>query len=261
MNNREPKSVDLEALVRWAIMVQRADRDDVALHGVELAAHLASRSRCGADASDHPAAWPADSLVRLGDIAAVGARIDGGRAVRGVAPRLHPDAESVVAVIDRMRDGRRRGLVLHYARIGERPDWLCWEQRLVPLPAESGAGRGVKHKVAGEWQPAPERSEIARRYVAQGLPIVDRHGRSILEREERGFAFRRDPDGRREQLVRWCPVVAEPSIDEIRIVNDTYAQWHAGMMWLLGELVGAPLRDHRVTGFLAPSQPWNQPRA
>lgn len=220
--------VDLEALVVWAIKLQRADCDGVSLHDVE------------ADIDGlEPARWSTDgvsSLIRRGTI---GGKVDGGPVVRGVPPRIHADAEAVMTAVNTIGDRRRRGLVLHYGRAGFRPDWLPWEQRLVGLPAESGAGRGNRNKIEGDWESVPERSEVARRMMAAGRPIVDQHGRSVIERAERGYLFRHEGE-RRQVFARWCPLVEEPTIAEIRAVNETYAEWHAGMMTLLGKLLSVP---------------------
>lgn len=251
MTSTSPKPVralDLEALVIWAIRTQKADRTDVALFDVEAAV-----------GGLEPRGWSVDGVATMMHRGDLGCRIDGCVAVRGVAPRMHPDAELVALVIGAMVDRRARGIILHQARIGERPDWLPWEQRLAPLPAESGAGRGNRCKIVGEWRETAHRSEVARQMLARGDRLVDAHGRSRIVAEEQGFRFRVLDDGRRQVFERWCPVVPEPSIDEIRIVNDNYAVWHAGMMYLLGELVGAPLREHRVKGLAAPAQPWNSP--
>lgn len=255
---RQRKAVDLESLTVWAIRNQKADNDDVSLHAAERAAHRSIRQGGRLLAGMEPTGWGTDSCARLAHIAAAGVRVDGGGHTRGIAPRMHPDAEAVMAAVNRLKDRRRRGLVLHYARIGERPDFETGGRRLVGLPAESGAGRGNRCKIVGAWEDTPEQSDVAHAWVAAGRPILDRLGRSLIERSERGFSFRHADDGRRQVLSRWCPVIAEPSLEEIRAVNETYAEWHAGMMRLLGELLDVTLRDHRVTGFRASAQPWSE---
>lgn len=237
--------VDLEALVIWAVKAQRADCDDVSLHDVEAAAE-----------GLEPAAWSTDGVSSLMRRGTLGCRVDGGPVVRGVAPRIHPDAEAVVVAVNTIGDSRRRSLILHHARAGYRPDWLPWQQRLVPVPAESGAGRGNRHRIDGEWRDVPEQSEIARRMLAVGRRIVDKRGRNVIDAMERGYLFRHNDDGHRQVYARWCALVEEPSLTEIREVNAVYAQWHAGMMTLLGKLLSVPLRERRLVGFKAPAQPW-----
>ena len=253
---RQRKAADLEALTIWAIRDQKAHRMDMSLYSAERAAFRRVQRDGNQGPSADSAAWGRDSCVRVAQLAEVGTRVDGGPA-RGIAPRMHPDAEAVMDAINRLKDRRRRGLVLHYAQIGERPDFETGQQRLVGLPAESGAGRGNLCKIVAEWQDTPDQSDIARAYMAAGRPILDRRGRSDIERSERGFSFRQTDEGRRQVLTRWCPVIAEPSLDEIRIINETYAEWHAGMMTVLGELMGMALQDHRVAGFGAPACPWD----
>ncbi|HYH17872.1 MAG TPA: hypothetical protein VD995_04580 [Azospirillum sp.] len=254
-------SVDLERLVTWAIRDQKGDRDDMGLHRVEMAAQIAVRQRRrGGEAFDYPAAYPMDSVARAMEIGDIGTRIDGGGQIRGVPPRLHPDAEVVMDAINGMRDFRRKRAVLLFGRSGERPEWLPWEQRLkaVEVP-ETQRGR-YRHRIDGEWQRVPERTEVARMYLAAGLPAVDQRGRGILERierEERRFTFDRDGEGHRRQFVKWCVVEPSPSVDQIRSVNEVYAEWHAGMKALLAVLSGALLRAYRLTGFHAPAAPWD----
>ena len=239
------KPVDLETLAIWAVMVQRADRDDVTLHEVEARADGRGHVR-----------WSTDGVAALERIGALGCRIDGGGARRGVALRIHPDAEAVAAAIERIPDPRRRSLVLLHARQGSGPGWLPREQRLVAVAAADAKRGRYRHVVAGAWEDAPERIDAARAILARGDRIVDLRGRSVIEREESGFDFRRAEDGRRQVHVRWCPVELEPSVAEIRAVNEAYAEWHAGMAWLLSALRSAPLRAHRLTGFKAPAAPW-----
>ncbi|QCO14007.1 hypothetical protein D3869_01480 [Azospirillum brasilense] len=237
--------VDLEALVVWAVKAQRADCDDVSLHDVEAAAE-----------GLEPAAWSTDGVSSLMRRGALGCRVDGGSAVRGVAPRIHPDAEAVMVGVNTIGDRRRRSLILHYARAGFRPDWLPWQQRLVAVPVDDSQAGRHRHRIEGEWENLPERSEIARRMLGTGRPLVDRRGRSVIDAAERGYLFRHNDAGQRQVFARWCALVEEPSLLEIREVNDVYAQWHAGMMTLLGKLLVVPLKERRLTGFKAPAQPW-----
>lgn len=243
------RRVDLETLVIWAVKTQRADCDDVSLFDIEreVDPHLSRRPLVSTDG--------VATMLRRGNL---GCQVDGGGLLRTLSSRTHPDAETVMAAVNRVRDLRRRGLVLHYARAGYRPDFESGKQRLVAMPAKSGAGRGNKCRIEGEWEPTPERSVIARRMMATGRPIVDRYGRSVIDAAERGFRFDHGTDGQRRVFVRWCPLVEEPSLTEIRAVNETYAEWHAGMMTLLGQLVGVPLREFRLTGFKAPTCPWGE---
>jgi len=91
--------------------------------------------------------------------------------------------------------------------------------------------------------------------MARGERLRDDQGRSRIEAEERGFAFRRTDDGlRREILSLWCPVELSPTIDQIRNVNEVYREWWSGMAKLLGPLGG--LTRFEVTGFTAPETPW-----
>lgn len=248
--------IDLEALVTWAIRDQKADRDDVALFDVEADVHnlLLSDQTYRGQAIDlcRPAA---DGCATIARKAAVGCEIDGSGVLRGVSPRLHPDAEAVMDAIRRL-SGREAALVLQHARMGDRPDWSTGEKRLVPVPVAEERRGAVRHKIGGAWERVPARSEVARAMMRRGVSIVDRHGRPTIAQAERGFHYRPLEDGSREVFVRWCPVEEQPSDAWVAFVNGMYAAWHAGMMALLGVLLGARLRDHVLTGFLAPARPW-----
>ena len=196
------------------------------------------------------------AIARIGDI---GCRVDGGGSIRGVAPRVHPDAEAVMADIERIPDCRAAGLVLLYARQGERPEWSTGQQVLQRVPVADARRGGVRHRVIGEWERAPTHSEHARLRQRLGLSIVDHYGRSLVRGPlsgEQGYYFRTLDDGAREVLVKHCPVEPWPSTAWIKAVNDMYSTWHAGMMALLDQLLGVKLRDHRLTGFSAPPRPW-----
>ena len=163
-------ALDLEALVTWAIKTQRADHDDVALFGLELAAYGASRGW-------EPRGQSLDGCARQARIGDVGCQIDGGASVRGVAPRMHADAETVMDAINRLKVGR--GLVIRFARIGERPEWLSHaQQKLVKEPVIDTKRGGLRHKVVGAWEAVPTRSDMARAMRRLGECLVDQYGRS-----------------------------------------------------------------------------------
>lgn len=240
---------DLWNLVVWAVKHQRAADDDIALHDVEMQAFARAQGY-------EPHSSTSDGTATLSRRGALGCAVDGG-IVRGVAPRVHPDAQGIADAIARL-SGRDRGAILRAARAGEPPAWICpASQRLCPLPAGSGAGRGNKFKVVGEFTDTPHRSEIARQRIARGEPILDRHGRSLLEREEKGFTFRTLDGGARQVLTKWCPVVPSPSAEFILSTNAAYSAWNAAMVRLLAELRRVELRDHLCTGFDAPATPWD----
>lgn len=246
--------LDLEALVAWVVRDQKADRDRAALHTVEAAAQFAIRTRRRMGGSDYPGGWGVDSCARVAEIGGLGTRIDGGGQTRGVAPRLHPDAERVMDAINRL-PGRQRGLVLHHARFG-RPEWDLGPQRLKAEPNDNPQGGGRRHKVLGAWERMPSRSEIARAMMARGIRIVDDYGRPKIQTADRGFSFQTLDDGTREFLCRWSPLQLVPSDADIGEARRLYADWHAGMMALLAGLLGVDLRDHRLRGFSAPARPW-----
>lgn len=243
-------AIDLEALVTWAIRDQLAHRDGASLREIEAEID---------DARHEPRGSSRDgvmTMVRRGDI---GCAIDGGGPARGVAPRVHPDAEAVASAILRVGDRRRISLIHQFGGIGARPDWLPYRQHVVAVEVPDNRPGRYRHAIDGEWEPHPTRTEIAAAMTARGESVIDPQGRSRIEAEERGFMFRRTEDGRREILVTWCPVELSPTIAEIRNVNEVYAEWWSGMSKLIG-LLGGGLTRFEVTGFSAPRTPWDDDR-
>lgn len=243
------KSVTLEEIATWAIRDQCADHDDVALFDVEAAAHRGDHERD----SQRPSA---DGCAAIARKAAIGCDVDGRGYVRGVQPNFHPDAEAVVDAIRRIPGWRERGLVLQYSGLGDRPDWSNGAQVLVRVDVADDKRGYLRHKIAGDWERVPTVGEYARWRQRRGLRIVDPTGRSLVRGSEPGQRFRNTDDGGRECYVRHCPVEPWPSDACIANTNAIYSVWHAGMMALLGGLIGMRLKDHRVTGFDAPARPW-----
>ncbi|WP_448208466.1 hypothetical protein [Azospirillum sp. sgz302134] len=238
---RPRRATDLEDLVVWAIRNQMAHRDRVSLHGVEMGA-----------------SWGLDSCLRVAQIGTVGTRIDGGGLIRGVPPRMHPDAEAVMGAIHRAFGtlyGWRR-VVVDHAMAGGRPEWNLGPQRLWPVENTAKQGGGRRHRVDGEWETVPALSHVARAMMARGIRIIDERGRRKFHLAEPGYTYRTLEDGTREVFVRWTPLELVPGDADIREAREEYAEWHVGMMRVLGELLEVPLRDHRLTGFTAPATPW-----
>ncbi|CAO3446681.1 hypothetical protein [Azospirillum argentinense] len=250
------KLVDLEELVAWAIRDQKAHRDNTALHAVESAAHMSMRSRRGGRADGYAFAggWGMDSCARIAAIGNIGTRIDGGGPTRGVAPRLHPDAEAVTTAMGRL-PWRQRGLIIEFGSIGEAPPWSNGKQRLVRVPVSEIIRGPLRHKVLAEWMGVMTRFQFANWRRARGLPIVDRYGRSIVT-DDVGIEFRYLEDGQRQAKVKHCPLQFDPSDEWIERTNGVYATWHAGMTALLDSMTGLALKDHRITGFAAQAEPW-----
>lgn len=251
------RALDLEALVVWAIRDQMADRTDTALHPVEVIAHFGLLRGLPVGAGVYRTGISSDGCAVIANRNEVGAVIDGGGAIRGVPPRVHPDAELVADAVERLPADQRR-LVLHHARHADRPEWLPLVSPLVAMrrPAES-RGR-YRHVIAAAWEATPLQSEIARGYFARGISLFDKQGRRRIVEEERGFRFRVLGDGTRQVLAKWCPLEPLHSAAEIREANADYAAWHAGMVALWNALRARPMRDHRLTGFVGPAAPWSK---
>lgn len=251
------RALDLEALLVWAIRDQMADRTDTALHPVEVIAHFGLLRGLPVGAGEYRTGISGDGCAVIANRNEVGAVIDGGGAIRGVPPRVHPDAELVADAVERL-PGHQRRLVLSHARHADRPDWLPLVSPLVAVrqPAES-RGR-YRHVVLGAWETTPLQSEIARGYFARGISLFDRQGRRRIVEEERGFRFRVLGDGTRQVLAKWCPLEPLHSAAEIREANAGYAAWHAGMVALCSVLRVRSMRNHRLTDFGAPAAPWER---
>ncbi|MBY6265553.1 hypothetical protein EI613_27065 [Azospirillum sp. 412522] len=242
------QTVDVERLAIWAIRDQKADRTGGALFDLEAAL-------------DHPDREPQGSsrdgvatLMRRRETG--GCRVDGGGPMRGVQPRVHPDAEAVVDAIRAIPDWRQRGLVFEYAQLGDRPDWSNGDQTLIPIPVPESRRGAVRHVVRAEWVDLPLQSVLLADLRRRGVPILDRYGRLRFPSQEPGFAYRITDDGGRQVVTRWCPVEPYPSDAWIVNTNAIYAAWHAGMMALERGLRRVVLRDHRLVGFGVPAEPW-----
>ena len=224
-------SIDLFDFCVWAVRDQRADRDDVGLHEVEIAAMAKSAwrtSTCGCAA-----------VARIGQ---VGCAIDGSGQVRGVAPRVHEDAERLVTLIRRL-PREEQVAVLTAARRGTAPEPFTEQQTL--LPVESSGSSGFRYAVEGVWEEEPQVSTLA----AAGFRLVDDYGRRRFRLSEPGYQYRTTSTGTRFVFVRWCPIQVSPDDAWVEGVNREYDTWHAGMMRLLGEAAGYVFTKHKVRGF------------
>lgn len=226
-------TLDLFDLVVWAVRDQRADQDDVGLHEVEVAANGDTHwrtSTCGCA-----------SIARIGNL---GCAIDGGGQIKGVAPRVHEDAERIVTAIRRLPKSAQYQ-VLYHARKGERPEPFTGQQEYVALPSPEG---GTAYKVNGAWEDEPPLSTLAE----VGIRLLDNQGRRRFKVSEPGFRYRTLEDGtKRQWLSRWCPIQKSPEDSWIESVNDEYDSWHAAMMALLGIMLRVELSKHRLRGFNA----------
>lgn len=229
------RKIDPWALVVWAVRDQRADQDDVGLHEIELQSFAGTywrTSTCGCAA-----------VSRIG---AIGTAIDGAGQVRGVAPRMHPDAERVVDVLRTLKGASN---ILIYARLGETPSWEDAPRRLVRVENSDSANR--RYKIRAFWGSEPSVSSLPR----LGFPLLDRSGRRRFKDSYPGFEYRYPTDGetsRREVKIKECPLVEEPSYERIDSIQTQYRRWHAAMSEFCSEIRKKPLRDFEVTEFLAP---------
>jgi len=251
------RTLDLEAFLVWAIRDQMADRTDTALHPAEAVAHYGVLYGLPIGAGVYETGISADGCAAIANRNEVGTDIDGGGAIRGLPPRVHPDAELVADIIEGL-GARQRRLVLHHARHADRPEWLHLVQPLVAVKRPSDAKGRYRHVVAElGWEATPKQSEIAQRYFARGISLFDRLGRRRIVEEERGFQFRVLGDGSRQVLVKWCPVEPAHSKADIREANADYMAWHEALWTIFYSLKRARrLRGHVVSGFAAPALPW-----
>ena len=231
------KDIDLFALLTWAVRDQMADRDDVSLHEVEIAAFSPSgwrTSRCGCAA-----------VEKIGHL---GVPIDGSGQVRGVAPRVHEDAERVVGAVRRLSQYEQY-LVLSYARKGQQPRPWQGKQKFVPIENHEG---GPPYQIKGEWE---DETPVGR-VIQFGIKLLDAFGQRRFKTSEPGYRYRQLGEGssaeKRQWLRRWCPVRLEPEDSWIKSVDKEYDTWHSAMSRLLVELRGVVLTKHRLVGFSVP---------
>ncbi|MGF7178297.1 hypothetical protein [Azospirillum doebereinerae] len=250
-------ALDLEALLVWAIRDQQADRTGAALHPAEAIAHYGLLHGLPAGAGVYRTGISADGCATIANRFEVGADIDGGGAIRGIPPRVHPDAELVAEALEWLPASERR-VIQDHARHTDRPVWLPLGAPLVAKMRPGHKPGRYRHVVADVgWEASPKQSEIAQRYFARGVSLFDRLGRRRIVEEERGFQFRVLGDGTRQVLAEWCPLEPKHSAEEIAEANEDYRFWHGAMEALHERLCGKALRDHRLTGFTAPARPWD----
>lgn len=251
------RPLDLEAFLTWAIRDQAADRSDVGLHPTEFVAHYGQLLDLPIGAGVYGRDVSADGCFAIANRHEVGTEIDGSGATRGIPPRVHPDAELVADVIDRL-PGLARRLVLSHARRGDRPDWLAPRQPLVAAKRPSDQPGRYRHLLDSWWEPIRTRTEIARARFLAGEPLVGPDGRRRLIEEEKGFRFRLLGDGTRQVMARACRLEPLHSPEEVEEANARYACWHSAMVSVLMDLQDLQLRAHRITTFGAAARPWDK---
>lgn len=237
------RSIDLEDLVSWAYRQERVD------HAADALLHEIERAACGCE---HRAS-SRDGIAALERRARLGCRITGG-VIPGVSSPVHPDAEAVHDAVLRLaaKHPNRMALVVQHAKLGERPEISTVEPELVPVRSRKAGKDGVEANapvVTGEWETVPPLSDMVAAAIRLGIGYG---GRKKFGRQMHGFKYRTVGDGVLQVRVRWCPVELSPDPEWTRFVNAVYGEWHAGMMALLGALLDADLRGHRLTGFAAP---------
>jgi hypothetical protein len=152
VDSRRP--VDVEQLLVWAIRDQRAYVGDPLPPGVELL----------------PRGHSADGVYAVQRAAALGVRIDEFGAGRLDASQVHPDAETIGAMLARL-DPPLQLLMLRHARNASRPDWLPGAVPLEVRPVMvMRKGRMVpkvkydrnRHPIGYEMETIDRRDEIRR---------------------------------------------------------------------------------------------------
>ncbi|PWC89819.1 hypothetical protein TSH100_04050 [Azospirillum sp. TSH100] len=247
--------IDIEALLVWAVQRQCCDRTDIALHPMERSASLALQH--GRHIGVIAEGRSADGVATILDRNDIGADIDGGGAIRGIPPRLHPDAERVGEALERLPAAQRR-LVARHARLGGRPEWASLRQPMVAAKRPSDAPGRYRHLTCAEWEQTPRRSDIAALYHRTGRSLFLPDGRKRLPEEEKGFSFRVGGDGQRWLLVKWCPLEPRLSEAEVAEINHLYSLWRDGVLTLYVRLTRLELRDHILRPFSIPGAPWDQ---
>lgn len=148
--------------------------------------------------------------------------------------RVHPDAELVHdAVMEISGDSVAAAkLVIRHARVGGVPDWEDPQPRPFMVDADR---RCDEHY--GRWLYRVE-PKLYRDYVMR-----------VAERIY-------DPKTGKTAEIMYCPVRWDPSLERVANVNAEYLFWHGAMRALERLLSAVVFKDHLLTGFAAPEEPW-----
>lgn len=216
---RQVRHLDLWEMLVWAYRDERViEMTRAALFAIEAAAEMGARETRYAGGGSGAAAIESYGLL--------GTRIDGG-GLRGVAPDCHPDAELLHDVVRTL--GWLGSVIIRHARLGVAPEYPTASPRPHPTPAD----RAVS-PYSGQ---AEHRGERIRYMVRASERCLDGNGRSVP--------------------VRYCPVIWDPSLADLREARFGYLSWLLAVSELDFRLKAqrVAFRHHRVTGFEAGSGP------
>lgn len=222
--------VDLWDFCVWAYQRQRVV-EETGRELLDLEAAAAGERVWGSVSSD--------GCHRVGVIARLGARIDGGGAFRGVVT-CHPDAERLHNVVLSLPPSAARH-VIAVARTGIRPEPCTAQPVLRPVRNASAAG-GARYTVDGVWSVVPRPK------------LTGREDKTVLDRCEvvrkAGFLYEVFDDYARI-FNPYCPVEQVPPQSYVDSVKADYTKWHRAMIGLLGLLRcdTVAFKNHVITGF------------
>lgn len=92
-------------------------------------------------------------------------------------------------------------------------------------------------------------------------PLLGLSGRPLVCDAAADIEVAKPRDGKGERgLKRWsaqyCPLVARPTPESVRVARANYRDWYAGLVEVAGRLGKLGCKRHAVTGPLAPATPW-----
>lgn len=234
---RELKPISIERLLEWTFSTEKAQLEPPAGGQVVIPRYLGFNSMQNA----------------MNMMAALGRRIDtspAGATFLG-SDRCHWDAEAVAAVVAGVLDRRIAIMVAEHARAGTRPTWMAGAVPMV-VPAvdvENQHGRQAKTEDAG---PSAWSGGVWRKWMTEA-----RKSRKAAARAPVPLTKFETMEETRKHLGRVCPIVFEPTRQQIDTARVNYVAWWEGVHKVREALIaGQVLRSHTITREMPPAMPW-----
>jgi hypothetical protein len=225
---RPHRYLTLEELLIWAYRDQKVDR---------MAQASLADLEASADGDEPHHRASTDGVCTMQRIASLGARIPGSTSW-GASATYHPDAGEVMAAIGKL-GWQHAGLIVNYARIGDRPersDVLPMPHPMSPHTLEDRYGR-AKH----------DGQQILYKII-----VTEREFVKVPIYEPRSRARKRVPQiiGYETRVVETeaCPIDWWPAPQLIAMENAIYEGWVEAMNALWRLMQGVTLKDHTLTG-------------
>jgi hypothetical protein len=226
---RDPvKFMTVEELLIWAYRDQKVDRmSHQSLNDLEASLDNEERRRVSPD-----------GVAAIESIGALGCRIAGSHCW-GASAVCHPDAELVHDRVLKL-GFLPASILMHYARLGERPERCYLLPKAYPTCPDAQRGDDYGQGVHEGRQIRFKIIVVDR--VAETFPITEPRGRkgSVIT----GY-------GLRTTDVLACPIDWEPSIQWVEAQNGAYELWEEALEKLAAALMRVEFKNHLIGGQMA----------